>query len=457
MSTTLIISGQEIATELRDVAGQIITPDDPGYDEARQVFVSAVDRRPAVIVRPVNSTDVASVVRFARDSGLQLAVRGGGHSMAGYGVCDDGIVLDMSTLKGIHVDVEGRTARAEAGLTVAEYTREVGQYGFATGFGDMGSVGIVGITLGGGVGYLSRKVGLTIDSLLGAEIVTADGELIKVDEQSHPDLFWAIRGGGGNFGVVTSLTFGLVELPTVISGALMLPATAANLSQVIALADSAPDELSVIANVMAAPPMPAVPDEVHGQRVIWLELCWSGDVRSAGVVEELRAIAPPILDTVRPIAYAEIFPSEGHGGKHPGSTMRTLFLDRIDEAVAQDLLDRLDEQPMTMVQIRVMGGAIARVPADATAYAHRQSSILINLIAIHPAPQLEAAAQAWVARTVAAITQTDRGAYLNFLGDEGAERVRAAYPGETWDRLVEVKRRYDPANLFRGNQNIPPA
>jgi hypothetical protein len=440
------------------IGGRVITPDDSNYDAARTVVAGGIDRRPLVIVRPTNADDVAHVVALARDTGLPLAVRSGGHSGAGHGVVDDGIVLDLRDMKALEIDVEGRTAWAEAGLTAAEYTTATAAHGLATGFGDTGSVGIGGITLGGGVGYLVRKHGLTIDSLLAADIVTADGQLLRVDAQHHPDLFWAIRGGGGNFGVVTKFKYQLHPLDGIVGGMLMLPATPASIAGFMAASASAPEELSTIANVMPAPPMPGVPEEVQGQIVILAMMCWSGD-ESAGeqALAPFRALDTPIVDMVQPIPYPEIYPPDDPD-YHPLAVARTMFMDHVDLGAAETMLDHLrsSDAVMRVVQLRALGGAYARVPADATAYAHRSSPVMANVAAFHDGTDADRAnRQAWVDELSRALHQGDDGAYVNFLTDEGPERVRAAYPGSTWDRLVEVKRKYDPTNLFRLNQNIP--
>src|SRR5215213_10193155 len=256
------------------VRGELIRREDDGYDEARTVFYGGFDRRPELIVRVKDATDISHVIALARESGLELAIKSGGHSVAGHSTIDGGIVLDITEMKNLELDVEGRTAWAQTGLTAGEYTAAAGAHGLATGFGDTGSVGIGGITLGGGVGYLVRKHGLTIDDLLSAEVVVADGELLRVDAETHPDLFWAIRGGGGNFGVVTRFQYRLHEVDTIVGGMMILPATPEVVASFVAEAEAAPEELSTIANVMVAPPMPFLPPEAHGQLVIMALLCY---------------------------------------------------------------------------------------------------------------------------------------------------------------------------------------
>jgi FAD/FMN-containing dehydrogenase len=441
-----------------DLVGRVIAPTDAEYDKARTVFYGGIDRRPAVIVRPAEASQVARVVSAAREGGLELAVRSGGHSIAGHSVSEGGIVLDLADMRGLNIDPEARTAWAQTGLTADEYTTATAPHGLATGFGDTGSVGIGGLTLGGGVGFLSRAFGLTIDDLLAAEVVTAGGEIVEVDADKDPDLFWAIRGGGGNFGVATRFKYRLHELDGVVGGMLILPATADVVRSFVAEAEAAPDELSTIANVAPAPPLPFVPAEVHGRLVVMGLLCYAGPPEAADrVLAPFRSLAAPIADMVKPIPYPEMYLPEEEDF-HPTVIGRTMFLDSVHQDVAEMIVERLQSSDATMraTQLRVLGGAIARVPADATAYAHRGSRIMTNVAAFYDGPEDKAVREAWVNEFAADLRQSDTGAYANFLGDEGAERVRAAYPDGTWDRLTAIKRRYDPTNLFRLNQNIPP-
>ncbi len=443
-----------------NVRGQLIRPQDAAYDEARTVFYGGFDRHPALIVRAKDATDVSQVVSLARESGLELAVRSGGHSIAGHGVSDGGIVLDLSEMKNLEIDLRGRTAWAQTGLTAGEYTAAAGAHGLATGFGDTGSVGIGGITLGGGVGYLVRKHGLTIDDVLAAEVVTADGELLRVDAESHPDLFWAIRGGGGNFGVATRIQYRLHEVDKIVGGMLVLPATPEVIASFVAEAEAAPEELSTIANVMVAPPMPFLPAEVHGQLIIMAILVYAGEEVESGerAIAPIRALAEPIADMVGPMRYPEIYPPE-EDDYHPIGSVRTMFLETIDRPVAKTIVDHLraSTAQMAVAQIRVLGGAMARVSAEATAFAHRSSRIMVNVAALYERPDQVAVHEPWVTGFAAALRQEDSGAYVGFLGEEDEARVREAYPGSTFERLAAIKGRYDPTNLFRLNQNIPPA
>lgn len=444
------------------MTGRVLTAGDEGYDAARVVVLGGVDPHPAVIARPVDDADVAAVVSYARDNGLALAVRSGGHSGAAYGTVEDGIVLDLRDLARIDIDVDGRTAWVESGVTAGDFTVEAAKHGLAVGFGDTGSVGLGGLVTGGGVGYLVRKHGLTIDNLLAADVVTADGQVRRVDAENEPELFWAIRGGGGNVGVVTRFRFRLAELPQIVGGMLVLPATAETVAGFLALAEEAPDELSTIANVMNCPPLPFVDESVHGSIVIMAMLCWAGDP-DRGVEEGTAAMAPfvglaePLANMLRPMSYPEMYPPEDPDYR-PTAVARTMFLDGVDVGTAKAVLDTLESSDAMLraVQLRVLGGAAARVAEDETAYAHRSAKVMANVAAFYDGPDDRAAKQRWVEETSALLHTGDDRAYVNFLADEGEERVRAAYPGATWERLAAVKATYDPQNLFRRNQNVLP-
>jgi hypothetical protein len=441
------------------LSGRIITPEDAEYDTARTLFAGGIDRRPAFIVRVATAADVSSVVKFAREKGLEIAVRSGGHSPAGHSVVEGGVVVDLRDMKDLKIDTVNHTAWAETGLTAFEYTTAVGVYGLATGFGDTGSVGIGGITLGGGAGFLVRKFGLTIDNLLAAEVVTADGKILHVDPQTHPDLFWAIRGGGGNFGIATRLQFRLHKVDSMVGGMMILPATPEIIAGFIAEAEAAPEELSTIINVMPAPPMPFVPPEFHGKLIVMASFAYVGNAESGEhVIVPFRALAKPIVDMVKPIHYPELFPPEVDD-YHPTAITYGLFLDHVDISTSKTICDFLQssDAPMRVAQLRVIGGAVARISPYATAYAHRQSRIMASLVAIYNSPEERIARETWVTNFTSAIQQEDSGVYVNFLGNEGEKRIRDAYPGKTWDRLAAIKARYDPTNLFHLNQNIPPS
>lgn len=407
--TTTTYALQPSIRRLRDaIDGRVIEPGDDEYEAARHVMMGGIDRRPAAIVRVASVDDVRAVVALARETGAQLAIRSGGHSSKGDSTTEGGIVLDLHDLHSIEIDAGARTAWAETGLTAAEVAQATAAHGLAIGFGDTGTVGIGGITTGGGIGYLVRKHGLTIDNVLAADVVTADGQLLRADATTNPDLFWAIRGGGGNFGVVVRFQYRLAELPEIVGGMLFLPATATTVERFVALASEAHEELSTIANVMPCPRMPMVDEAWHGKLV---------------------------------------------------AVSLNLLLDRVDPETAETIMRHLEasDADMRVAQIRVMGGAMARVPVDATAFAHRRSPIMVNIAAFYTDEEDRARRLAWAHAFADAIRQEDQGAYVNFIGDEGEARVRDAYPAATYQHLAEVKRRYDPTNLFRLNQNIPPA
>jgi len=456
MSTTTTPSA---AGDLRSrMTGRVLTAADDGYDAARVVMLGGTDPHPSVIARPVDDADVAAVVGYARDNGLALAVRSGGHSGAAHSTVDDGIVLDLRDMKRMEIDADAGTGWVESGVTAGEFTAEAAKHGLAVGFGDTGSVGLGGLVTGGGVGYLARKHGLTIDNLIAADVVTADGQVRRVDADTEPELFWAIRGGGGNFGVVTRFRLRLAELPHVYGGMLVLPATAEAVAGFLAAAEEAPDELSSIANVMNCPPLPFVDASVHGSIVIMAVLCWAGDVEQGpAALAPFVGLAEPLADMVGPKAYADLFPPEDPD-YHPLAVARTMFLDGVDVGRAKGVLDALESSDAALraVQLRVLGGAISRVAPDATAYNHRSSRVMANVAAFYDGPDDKAAKQQWIEETSALLDTGDAGAYANFLTDEGEERVRAAYPGATWERLQAVKATYDPENLFRRNQNVPP-
>ena len=452
------LSTEALRAQMR---GRVIAPSDHGYDDARAVFYGGFDSHPAVIVRPTDAHDVARVVTFAREGDHVLAVRSGGHSLAGHSAPDGGLLLDLRDLTRLHVDADNRTAWAQTGLTAAEYTSATAARGLATGFGDTGSVGIGGITLSGGIGFLLRKYGLTIDSLLAAEVVTADGRILHTDETSHADLFWALRGGGGNFGVATRLQFRLHPVDEIVGGMLILPASPDSLVRFMALAEDAPEELSTIVAVMPAPPAPFVPEEHHGRLVLMALLAYAGSgVDAEEAVAPFRASPRPIVDAVRPMRLPDLYRLGGEDGKeaHPTAVAHTMFMDAVDEDAAETIFAYLEcaGAPMRVAQLRVLGGAMARVPVDATAFAHRASRIMTNVAAFYGSPEERDDREAWVADFAAALRQSDSGAYAGFLADEGDARVRQAYPDPTWQRLAAIKAVYDPTNLFRLNQNIPP-
>jgi hypothetical protein len=445
---------------LRDgVRGRIVARGEADFETAAGTMVTPPDSEPLVVARVADVADVQHVVRVARESGLPLAVRSGGHSGAGLGRVKDGIVVDVRGLDTIAIDADARTAWAGSGVTAGAYTLAAQEHGLATGFGDTGSVGLGGLVTGGGIGYLTRLHGLTIDSLLAAELVTADGAVRVVDAEHEPDLFWAVRGAGANVGIVTRFQLRLHPLPEVTGGMLILPATPDVVAGFLAAAEAAPEELSTIANVMPCPPMPFVPEAHHGELVVFGMLCYAGGP-DAGLpaLAPFRALAEPIADLMGPTTYPTFFPPEDPD-YHPTAVARTIFLDELDRPSIERLVDRLatfTETPMRVAQLRVLGGAASRVPNDATAYAHRDRKIMGAIAAFYEGEDDRPAKLAWVDATAGDLPLAP-GQYVNFVNDEGEAGVHAAYPDGTWERLAAIKRRYDPTNLFRRNQNVPPA
>jgi hypothetical protein len=362
-------------TEFQSIfEGKVTLADDPDYDQLRQVFYGGIDKKPLAIICVANAKDIQAAVALAKKHELELAIRSGGHSVAGYSSSDGGIVIDLRDMRKIEVDAVSKTAWVETGLTAKEVTDELDKHNLALGFGDTGSVGIGGITLGGGIGFLVRKFGMAIDNLLAAEIVTADGEILIADSQNHSDLFWAIRGGGGNFGVVTKFKYRLHELSECYGGMLLLPATPEVISGFIDIASHAPDELSTIINIMPTFPLPFVPQEFHGKLSVMALIVYAGDPEEGEkVIAPFKALAKPYADMTKPMRYKDIFPPED-GSYHPTAVSRNMHLNKVDVGLAQAAIDWLGkiDAPVKALQLRVLGGAMARVSEDETAYAHRK-------------------------------------------------------------------------------------
>jgi FAD/FMN-containing dehydrogenase len=445
---------------LRDaIRGRLIAPADAAFAEDRLVWNSAHQGTPLAIVRAADAADVSAAVDFACRNGLDLAVRSGGHSLAGHSTGDGVLVLDTRDLRGLHVDLDGGTVWAGAGLTAGEVTTALAEHGMAVPFGDTGTVGIAGLTLGGGIGWLARKHGLAVDALVSVEIVTADGRILTASADQHPDLFWALRGGGGNFGVVTRLCYRLSPVGEVLGGAIFLPPTRDVLRSLVPLAMSAPEELTTIGFIMPIPPMPFVAEEHHGKPSLVLMFVYAGDPADGqAAIEPFTRVDEPFGVAAMPMPYPGIYDFTAEGGKRHASTTRSLFLDVLDDASVDAVVAALETAPEgSMVQLRVFGGAMGRVPSDETAFAHRSAAVQVTIINQFVAPEAVPDALAWNRSLFAALEPASSGVYVNFLEDEGADRIRQAYPGGTYERLAQVKRRYDPSNVFRRNQNIRPA
>jgi len=449
----------DLTTFAACLRGTLVRPDDAAFEEDRQIWNAAAQGTPLAIVRAADSGDVATAIDFARSNDIEIAVRSGGHSLAGYSSGDGVLVIDTRDLRGFHIDPDRRLAWAGAGLTAGEYTAAAAAHGLATPFGDTGSVGIAGLTLGGGIGWLARKHGLAIDALVEAEVVTADGVLVTTSETQHPDLFWAIRGGGGNFGIITRFTYRLYPVEQILGGALFLPPTRDVLRSLVPIAASAPEELTTIGFIMPIPPVPFVADEHHGKLSLVLMFVYAGDPDAGhAAIAPFRAVATPFGEAAMPMPYPGIYEFTAEGATRHPNTTRSVFMDVLDDGSVDAIVDALaDAPPMSMVQIRVFGGAMGRVSSDATAFAHRDASVMVSIMSGFMESEMAEAATAWNRSLFAALEPKATGVYANFLEDEGDERVRVAYPGDTYERLARIKRRYDPANIFHRNQNIRPA
>ena len=449
----------DLDTFARALRGRLVRPGDDDFATVRGVWSLDNQGTPLAIVQAADAGDVATAIGFATRSDIEIAVRSGGHSLAGHSTGDGVLVIDTRGMRGLHVDLGEGIAWAGAGLTAGEVTASLAEHGMAVPFGDTATVGIAGLTLGGGIGWLARKYGLAIDSLLAVEIVTADGEVRTASATEHPDLFWALRGGGGNFGVVTRFCYRLSPVGEVFAGAMFMPATRDVLRSLVPIASSAPEELTVIAALMQAPPAPFIPAEHHGKPSLALMFVFVGDADAgAAAIAPFRAVATPYGEMVAPMPYPGIYEFTKEAGEPSRSTGRSLFLDTFDDAAVDAVLAAVERAPEGwMIDFRVLGGAVARVPVEATAFAHRTSPVQVTIINWLGDPASAGEAVAWNRALFRTLEPKATGVYVNFLEDEGEDRIRAAYPPATLKRLAAVKRRYDPANVFHRNQNVRPA
>ena len=444
------------------LSGRLLSRSDEDYENARKVWNGMINRHPALIVRCMDATDVITAVTFAREQGMSVAVRSGGHSFAGQSTIDGGVLIDLSPMKAITIDRRRRIARIEPGLTWGEVARAAHVYGLGLTSGDMASVGVGGLMLGGGIGWMVRKHGLAIDHLRAVELVTASGEILRASERVHPELFWGLRGGGGNFGVATAFEVDLHPAGTVLGGAVFYEAAEAEriLQGYARHASAAPDELSTQAMLMAAPPASFIPQALQGRPIVAILVCYTGDLlEGERVVAPLRRLATPIADVVEPMPYPAIFALTQVGTiRGLEQHVRSLFL----QALSDEVLHTLTEEtlatmsPETIVQLRVLGGAMGRVSVDATAFAHRATQAMVIITNFGPG---SAGAEDRSARTEQvwrALQPYSNGVYVNFLAEEGEQRIHEAYPPATYARLAALKSRYDPTNFFHLNQNIKP-
>jgi FAD/FMN-containing dehydrogenase len=455
--------GEATVQELRDaLRGELVLPGDPAYDEARSVWNGMIDRRPALIARCTGTSDVIAAIGFARSEGLTVAVRGGGHNVAGNATCDGGLVIDLSPMKGVQVDAEARTVKAQGGVTWGELDSETQAFGLATTGGLVTTTGIAGFTLGGGIGWLMREHGLACDNLISALVVTADGQIVRASEHENAELMWGLRGGGGNFGVVVEFEFRLHRVSQVLGGLLAWPASAAR--DILRFwrdwVPGTPDQLCTMAAFLYAPPEPFVPLEVQGTP-IFAVACFHTDLEGSAE-DDLRPLRDqnPAVDILGPMPYTAI---QGmfDAGTPRGSRnyWRSGFLDTLSDDAIDAIIAHADAIPEPLGQLHVhqMGGAMSRVPAGATAFGNRDAGFLMNYIGLWLDPAQDETNVAWVRGASDAIEPFGNGhRYVNFLADEGEAGVRSAYEAETFARLQGLKARYDPTNFFRLNQNISP-
>jgi hypothetical protein len=445
--------------------GRLISADDADYDSARAVWNGAIDRRPRLIARCIGTGDVVAAMRFAREHDFTIAIRGGGHNVAGTAVCDDGIVIDLSAMRGVRVDPAARRAWVQGGALWGDVDHETQAHGLATTGGIVSHTGVAGLTLGGGVGWLMRKHGLTIDNLLAADVVTADGQLLRASEHEHPDLFWALRGGGGNFGAVTAFEFRLHSVgPTILAGPIFW--SAADAGDVLRcyrdFVREAPDEVGTVVRFGAVPPLAIIPEELHWRLVMMVGICYAGPIEDGEyVIRPLRAARTPLLDLVAPTSYvgfqSALDSSVVHGWNYYWkSTHLPELRDDLIDVIAEHAFS--SSSPRSYVAMFHLKGAVGRVAAGRTAFGNRQATHAITLDAVwRPGESYGDRDTAWARSFFAALDRFREGVYVNFLaGDEDPVRVREAYGDSVYDRLARVKTKYDPANVFHHNQNIRP-
>ena len=462
-----IVSAPDVEQLAQSFNGPLLRDGDDGYEEARRVWNGTFARRPALIARCQGVSDAQAALRFATATGLPVAVRGGGHSVQGYGSWDDAVVIDLSPMRLVTVDPDGRTARAQGGTTWGDFDAATQEHGLAVTGGRFSTTGIAGLTLGSGSGWLERRCGLTADNLLEAEVVTADGSVVTASAEQNPDLFWGLRGGGGNFGIVTSFTYRLHEIGPIIYGGLMAcaPDRGAEILRFLAgYMPGAPDDLGIGVAFLSAPPEPFVPTEMHFAPMVGVVVCWTGDhAEGERVLAPIRKVAQPVMDMVQPIPYAALQSMLDNGGPHgTRAYMKAEFLPELSDEVIAKLVHHGAARPGPMVQLLLepLGGAISRFPEDGSALGRRDVPWCYHALSLwmDPDPTTAEDHVRW-ARVLSAdlAPHTTSGVYLNYTSDEGDARVRNMYGPERYDRLVALKDRYDPGNVFRLNQNIKPS
>jgi FAD/FMN-containing dehydrogenase len=449
--------------QLRDeVRGETITADDPAYEEARRVHNAMIDRRPRVIVRCAGTDDVAAAVNFARDGGLDLAVRGGSHSVPGFGTADDAVVIDLSRMQAVEVDPETRTARAQGGATWGAFNDATHAHGLATTGGIVSTTGIGGLTLGGGIGYLARGVGLSCDNLVAAEVVTADGRTLAASQQQNEDLFWALRGGGGNFGVVTSFEYRLHSVGEIYGGPMLyeLDDAATVLKFFRDFIRDAPEQFGGFPAWQIAPPLPFIPENRHGEPFLIFIACWAGPIEEGeAALKPFHEVAPVVAEHVGPMPYPAL--NSAFDDLVPPGLQHYWKANFVKELTDDAIDAHLKHGPKlpavnSTVHIYPINGACHRVAPDATAFAYRDATFAMVIAGMWPDPAGNEANIAWVRDFYEATApHSEEGGYINFMAADDQDRIRTNYR-DNYDRLVDVKRKYDPDNLFHLNQNIRP-
>ncbi len=452
---------QEFKASLR---GELVRPGDKDYDNTRKIWNGMIDKHPALIARCTGVADVITAVNFARANKLLVAVRGGGHNVAGNAVCDGGIVIDLSRMKGMRVDPVACTARAQAGLVWGDFNHETQAFGLVTTGGFISTTGIAGLTLGGGVGWLMRKYGLVCDNLLSVDVVTADGRFLTASKTENADLFWGLRGGGGNFGIVTSFEYQLYPVgPMVLAGVVVYPAVKAKevLKFYQEYANTAPDELGSWVFLRTVSKVSFLPEHMHGTNVVVIGVCYAGPIgEGERVVQPLREFGPPLVDTIRPMPY-KVFHTMFDSDVPPGNLVywKSGYLRSLNDDVIDTLITHAwnTRSPWSFAILGHMGGALSRVGVDETSFGDRYGEYVIMINAMWTDPQESDEHIRW-AREFFASTEpfSTGGVYVNFLGTEGEKRVKAAYGEAKYKRLVALKNKYDPTNFFSLNQNIKP-
>jgi FAD/FMN-containing dehydrogenase len=447
-----------------NLRGEVLLPGDNGYEQARKIWNGMIDRHPAIIVRCFGTSDIMKAVKFARDQGLTVSVRGGGHNVAGKAVCDGGLMIDLSRMKSVRVDPPRRTARVEPGATWRQFDLETQAFGLAVTGGLVSSTGVAGFTLGGGIGWLVRKYGLALDNLISVDVVTANGELLTASMNENTDLFWGIRGGGGNFGVVASFEFQLHPVGPIVLGGLI--AYRAEDGQALLrfhreFVKDAPDELTTLLVYLTAPPLPFLPKEVHGKHLVAVVLCYCGKLEEGErILASLRKFGKPVADVIQPMPYAVL---QSMLDEAAPAGIQNYWKSTYISGLSDDAIDTILSfgntitSPFSAIHIHQLGGAMRRIGDDATAFSHRDAPFVLNFVSAWRDPSENDMHVKWTRDAFNAMKKFATGAYVNFLGDEGADRVKEAYEEEKYRKLVVLKNKYDATNFFHLNQNIKPS